>query len=89
MHEYFYTREHLTDGQYAGSWNIENPERVDIEGNQIHITKEIKDGLSLDCRMFCNIDNDISKVKFIFTSELTPEQKSQLDTIVYNHKHNL
>lgn len=81
MITYFYTREIVND-----HWNINNPERVDIDGNQIYLSKEVETALpEATFRMYCNG----SEVCFLFDSELSVSDKETLDTCVSNHKNNL
>lgn len=84
--EYNYSREKITSGEFEGLWNIDNPARIDQEGQQIRLVNESSEGLSIaHVILICNEEG----VKFIFDQELTPEQKTQLDSIVYNHKMNI
>lgn len=85
MFEYEYTRDQLTSGIHLGLWDIDNPDRLDGEGNQIFLSNEILLGLSKNSNIICSG----TLARIIFQEELTTEEKSQLDTIVYNHKHNL
>jgi hypothetical protein len=89
MADYFYTREVLQSGNFAGSYNIENPERVDEFGNQKHLAYEVEIALGFGGMMYINYNNNPVQVKFEYQEELTPEQKTILDTVVFNHKNNL
>ncbi len=80
MKEYIYSRE-KTDGKY----DIENQERVDGEGEQIHLAKEIEAAFSCGCfRVICNG----AECKVMFKIDPTEDQKSLLDGIVLAHKNN-
>lgn len=77
---YTYSREIVN-----GYWNIDNKERVDGEGNQIYLAKEVEQNIpNEEFKMFANEDICF----FDFVNELTNEQKDVLDTTVSNHKNN-
>lgn len=91
---YHYTREILqSPDPWAGSWDIENPNRVDGEGNQIYLEKEIMNYEDeYQVKPFWgkfNTNSYSADYEIIFLFELSPEQKTIIDTFVYNHKHNL
>jgi hypothetical protein len=78
---YLYSREVIND-----SWNINNPLRVDIEGNQIYLAREVSNIFPDKMfKLFC----DEARVEFDFVEELTQEEKEILDTCVSNHKNNV
>jgi len=77
---YNYSRE-LVSGQY----NINNKERVDGEGNQIHIFTEIK--AVLPGKPF-KINCSDTSVEFNFNDSLSAEEKTTLDNTVASHKNN-
>ena len=81
MYEYNFTRE-LVNGRY----NIDNKERIDGEGNQIYLFKEIKTSFPTNLfKILCNG----SSVKISFVNELTEPEQNILSTIVNDHKNNL
>jgi hypothetical protein len=82
MAEYLYEREILAEG----CWDIDNPNRVDLEGNQIHLASEVAD--ALPGKMFQMIC-DGPVCKFIFSQALTAQEEATLTTTVNNHKQNL
>ena len=67
-------------------YNIDNPERVDGEGKQIHLSKEIE--VAFPGKKF-KIHSIASECKIDFEIELTAEEKIILDTTVNNHKNNV
>lgn len=82
-HVYEYERSLLPIGAY----DINNPERVDGEGNQILLAKEIEAvfvgrDFAVDCAY------TVCKVIFHDEPELTPEEKTVLDQLVASHKNN-
>jgi hypothetical protein len=77
--EYNYSRE-LVNGAY----NIDNPLRVDLEGNQIYLAKEIQAQIPSIIGLKCHNSN----CEIDFSEELTTEEKALLDTLVSNHKNN-
>ena len=72
--------------QVEGIYKIDNPDRVDGEGKQIHLSIEIQTEFpsypfSVRCfKTDCNIE--------FVNRELTTEEKTSLDTIVSNHINN-
>ena len=72
--------------QVDGIYKIDNPERVDGEGNQIHFSKEIETRFptykfSVSCfKLQC-------KINFIERT-LSTEEKNDLDDIYNNHINN-
>jgi len=84
-YDYEYTRERLTEGDHAGSWDIDNPDRVDGEGNRIHLASEVSTAFpGKKFRLRC-VGADCT---FIFEEELTSEQETTLTTTVNDHKNN-
>jgi hypothetical protein len=81
METYNYTRSQLPSGKY----DIEHLDRIDGEGNQIYLAKEIE--LVLSGKKFKVICNNAS-CDIIFEENLTSEEKTTLDTVVANHKAN-
>ena len=79
MTEYTYTRE-LVNGVY----DVNNPDRLDVEGNQIYLVDEILTALSKKANMHCNG----SDMHLEFEDELTTQEKTTLDTVVADHKAN-
>ena len=81
MVEYEYSRELLPDGRF----DIDNPNRVDAEGHQIFLAKEVYTALSQKpFGLIC----DATTATFSFEVDLTTEEKTTLDTTVSNHKNN-
>ena len=81
MSEYFYTREMV-----GNDWNIENPLRIDGEGNHIFLAREAENALPNKMfKLFC-VE---SEVKFVFEEELSENEQTILGQVVYNHKNNL
>jgi hypothetical protein len=80
MFEYNFTREIIGD-----CYNINNPLRVDGEGNQIWLAKEVEVALpGKKFRLFC----DEAVVKFEFETELTSGEQETLSDTVDAHKNN-
>ncbi len=80
MTEYIYQRELIN-----GTWNIDNYDRVDGEGNQIHLAKEVE--TSIPDKVFKLCCNG-SEAKFIFTTELDANEQTTLGNTVTAHKNN-
>lgn len=81
MQTYTFTRE-LVDGSY----NIDNPLRVDGEGNQIYLAKEIETALpGKSFKLKCNA----TQVEVIFTEVLSAEEIDDLTAVINNHKNNV
>jgi len=81
MPEYIYTREQ----NGGGEWNIDNPARVDGEGNQIHLAKEVEIALPGKAfKLFC----DETQARFVFDEALTTEEETTLGDTVAAHKAN-
>jgi len=78
--EYVYIRS-LVNGMY----NIDNPERVDGEGNRIHLAKEIEAEFP---DWDFNVRNNGSVCKIVYSEALTAPEKTTLDGIVIAHKNN-
>ena len=83
---YEYTREKLTSGSHTGAWDIDNPDRVDGEGQQIYLSNEIQSVLP-DKHFTVNCNSGVCSIDFNGTT-LTSEEKSTLDVTVANHKSN-
>lgn len=82
MYKYYYTREIVNN-----AYNIDNPLRVDGEGNQIFLVDEIESLFpNKRFKLFCG--NNLVNVVF-YDSSLTDDEKIDLDECVYNHKNNL
>lgn len=69
----------------SGSYDIENPNRLDGESSQIHLAKEIEalfpgNGFKLVC--------EDTEAKFIFESALSSGEQSTLLNAVMAHKNN-
>jgi hypothetical protein len=82
MAEYIYTRDLLPDGE----WDINNPNRVDGQGDQIMLAYEIAQAIPAITHidLVC-VD---AEAKVTTDPDLTPEQKTTMDTVVANHKAN-
>lgn len=78
--DYLYTRE-----KAGGMYNIDNPNRTDLELNQIHLAKEIEAEITKNFTIICND----GECKIVFEEALTDEEKDTLDIIVENHKNNI
>ena len=77
---YEYTREKI-----EGMWDINNPLRVDGEGNQIRLSSEVQAAIpAMPFKMNC----EGALALFSFETELSAGEKSTLDTTVQNHKDN-
>jgi len=68
-----------------GKYDINNPNRIDIEGNQIYLSDEITSQISNLYKISCN--NTVCNITF--KEELTKVEKDLLETILYNHKNNI
>jgi hypothetical protein len=79
--KYTYTREIID-----GNWNVDNPNRKDLDGNQIYLIDEVQ-GVFPHISIKSYVRKE--EVLFIFEAELSLEQKASLDTCVYNHKNNI
>lgn len=80
MAEYIYTRDLV-----SGSYNIENPARVDEGGDQIHLAKEVSDALpGKTFKMICMG----TEVKFDFDIALDSGEQTTISNIVTAHKNN-
>jgi hypothetical protein len=81
MNDYYYERGSVDDAMYA----IENPHRVDADGNQIRIALEIQAALpGVVFRTYA--DGSVFRVQ---TDEaLTPAQIETLGALVETHKAN-
>lgn len=79
-YEYTFSRELINN-----SYNIDNKLRVDVNGNQIFLSKEVEGVTNKKFEFFC--DDDVAK--FAFETELTPEEQTLLAEVVNNHKNNL
>lgn len=78
---------------YDRGWNttlntyeIENPLRVDGEGNQIFLFNEVASAISGNPFNFACKG---SEATFTFNTDLTPTEVTTLDTTVSNHKNNI
>jgi hypothetical protein len=78
---YNFTRE-LVNGAY----DINNPQRLDGEGNQITLASEIC--VIPEFAQKFNINCCLSSCNITFNFTLTSEQETQLNTIVAAHKNN-
>ena len=81
MADYNYTRGTIASGEY----DINNPDRVDVDGNQIWLADEVKTALpgknfTLSC--------DASDAYFTFEEALSTGDETTLTTTVNNHKNN-
>jgi len=84
MYTYNYTRELVN-----GSYNINNPLRLDGEQNQIWLYQEVENAIpTKPFKVKCNCDGDPLKVEIAFETELTTEEESVLAAVVSNHKNN-
>ena len=82
MYKYYYTREIVNN-----DYNIDNPARVDGEGNKILLAQEIETLFPNNkFHVFCC--NDLATVAFYYMA-LTASEKIDLDKCIYNHKNNL
>jgi len=87
MYVYNYTREYV---ESYNNWNINNPQRVDIDGNQIFLAEEVEQALPDKSFLFYGgYNQDPTIARFEFEIELSAEEIVTLDTTVYNHKNNL
>ena len=81
---YEYTRTMLSNNQY----NINNTERVDGEGNQIYLSKEIESEFpSKKFLVRCNDTN--LKILVEEADDFSAEEKTALDQIIQDHKDNI
>jgi hypothetical protein len=81
MKEYSYERSTISDGRR----DIDNPLRVDGEGNQIHLSKEIESALpGKNFKLKCHGDNAV----LIFDNDLSSEEENLLSQVVISHKNN-
>ena len=84
---YSYTRSKLLTGVHIGSWNINNPDHLDIDGNQIYLSNEIEE--ALPGKLF-TVHCSYEECNIIFPEDdLTQEEKTILDAIVNNHQNNV
>jgi hypothetical protein len=81
---YNYTRELMIESPV---YNIDNPLRVDENGNQIWLYKEILEYLPNS--QWRKIDCAAESAVIYFDLELSIEDKQILDDVVYRHKNNL
>jgi len=81
MATYQYTRDLIN-----GGYNINNPLRVDGEGNPIRLSQEIKEVPEFVHKFNVKMNGEACDIVFAF--DLSAPQKIQLDTIVSNHKNN-
>lgn len=79
---YNYTREALTTGEDDGQFNINNANYVDLDDSEITLAEEIETLMGKEC----NINSSGSSCIISFAIELTPTEKSTLDTVVANYK---
>lgn len=80
MADYTFTRTRLN-----GHWDIRNPARVDQEGNQIYLAKEIETALpGKSFRVVCEGTNCTVK----FDATLTDAEETTLTNTVNAHKNN-
>ena len=80
MVTYSYTRSVDSHGP-----DVDNPSRVDGNGNQIFLYTEI---LSQIAKNLTRIIGNGEDLDVIFTAELSTEEKTLLDTIITDHKNN-
>ena len=68
-------------------YNIPNYDRKDETGKYLPLWKEIKEGIEEigNFKIICKAHN----CEILFDADLTTEQISEVDTIVYNHQHNV
>lgn len=76
----------FTRNLVGGSYDINNVVRVDGEGNQIYLYKEILNEGSLPNAF--NINCEEASCIITFLEELTSEQETTLNNIVSAHKNN-
>lgn len=81
MADYVYTRDLVN-----GSYDINNVARVDGEGNQIYLYKEIQAEGTLPNEFDIHCQTVVCTISFEET--LTGEQQTTLDSIVAAHKNN-
>ncbi len=81
MAEYIFVRGTIPDGRY----DIDNPLRVDAEGNQIHLAKEIEAAITgKSFKVVCSYD----ECKVITETDWTSEEQTTLGQVVQAHKDN-
>lgn len=80
IYEYIFSRVLV-----GGAYNINNLARVDGEGNQIYLSKEVEAALpNKQFKMFCAA----SEVKFCFEVELTAGEQTTLQQTIDDHENN-
>lgn len=80
MAEYNYARTQKSDN----SWDIDNNERLNVDGNQIHLLEEIQTAFpSWESQIIC--DGPSCKI----LADATCPNETTLNTIVNNHKNNV
>ena len=80
MFEYTYIRSHAN-----GKYDIPNKDRVDGDGNQIRLAREIATALpGKSLKVICNGTSCIVS----FMVELTAGEETTLDSVVADHKAN-
>jgi len=79
MSEHNYSRELV-----GGSYNINNILKVDGEGTQIDLYKDINADEDFSHKF--NIECNMGDCRITFNFDLSAPQLSKLDTIVNNHK---
>lgn len=68
-----------------GRYKIDNPDRVDGEGNQIYLAQEIE--TTFPGRVFKVICND-TNADIIFEEDLTTEEQATLADVINAHQSN-
>jgi len=67
-------------------YNIPNYNRKDEAGKYLPLWKEIKEDAGIEhFKIICKAHN----CEILFDTDLTTEQISEVDTIVYNHQYNI
>jgi|GEM_PF-5638033 len=85
MSQHDFTREQLVGDPYPGAWDVNNPRRVDGEGDQIHLAFEVRSALpGKTFRMRCSG----ALCRFEFDQDLTAPEIATLDVTVAAHKTN-
>lgn len=81
MTEYFFTR-----AKIGNLWDVNHPDRVDIEINTGYLAQEVETALpGKNFTLHCNA----TEIKFIFENSLDLADQAILSTVVDNHKSNV
>lgn len=83
---YNYNREFV---ESLNNWNINYPQRIDSKNNPVELIKEITNKFPDKKLIFFAGYGDPTIVRIEFELELSNEDKTILDNIVYKHKNNI